>query len=81
MWEIYILCLEGGLVSPKRVRNTDCEELWRFFLSTKVCHRIRTKDASRLPKNAEIGGLFEFNSSTLFKNYKSKFEKLVTYSG
>jgi hypothetical protein len=31
MRELYILCLEGGLVSPKRARITGCAALWRIF--------------------------------------------------
>ncbi len=53
---IYIFCLEGGLVSPKRVRNTGCAALWRIFSSNKSVPANRKKGffGSRLPKNEEI---------------------------
>ncbi len=31
----YILCLEGGFVSPKRVPKTACGVVWRIFASNK----------------------------------------------
>jgi hypothetical protein len=36
-WELYILCLDGGLVSPKRARITGCAAPWWIFSSNKVC--------------------------------------------
>ncbi len=56
--ELYIFCLEGGLVSPKRARNTGCAAFWRIFSSNKSVPANRKKGffGSRLPKNEEIKG-------------------------
>ncbi len=56
--ELYIFCLEGGLVSHKRARNTGCAAVWRIFSSNKSVPANRKKGffASLLPKNEEIKG-------------------------
>ncbi len=55
--ELYIFCLEGGLVSPKRARNTGCAALWRIFSSKKSVPANRKKGfGNSLPKNEEIKG-------------------------
>jgi hypothetical protein len=50
-----MLCLEGGLVSPKR----------QIFSSNKSVPANRKKGfyTSRLPKNEKIEGIFAFSSS------------------
>jgi hypothetical protein len=37
MQELYILCLEGVLVSAKRAWKTACAALWRIVSSNKKC--------------------------------------------
>jgi hypothetical protein len=36
---LYILCLEGGLVSPKQALKTACAAPWRIFSSNKIANR------------------------------------------
>ncbi len=54
MRELYILCLAGGLVSPKRARITGYAALWRIFSSNKsvpvTANRKKGFYTSRLPK-------------------------------
>jgi hypothetical protein len=58
---VNILCVEGGLVSPKRARKTACAALCGFFLSKKSAPAKRKKGSytRRLPKNKKIKGIFE----------------------
>jgi hypothetical protein len=60
MRELYILCLEGGLASPKRAQITGCAALRRIFSSNKSAPANRKKGfyTSRLQKNKNIRWIF-----------------------
>jgi hypothetical protein len=66
---LHNFCLEGGLVSLKRMRNTGCAALWLIFSSNEsVCQPANRKTGfytSRLLNNEEIEGIFVFSGSEL----------------
>jgi hypothetical protein len=64
----------GGLVSPKRARNTACAGFWQIFTSNKSEPANRKGEfyTNCLPKNEEIRGIFVKAAKTL--NSVSKFK-------
>jgi hypothetical protein len=58
IWELYILCLEGGLLSRKQVHRRLAQYLADFFIKLKCANR--KTDYHTTQSAREVGGLEVF---------------------
>ncbi len=74
MRELYILCLEGVLVSQTRVRTRGCAAIWRIFSANKSVPANWNKGFCK-PLYQRMGRLESF-LVTLFKNSESRLKSM-----